>query len=287
MTDKPELKPCPFCGDDNSLMVEHHKGTILRPSHRIVCDNCGASSRYTDRDYIAIWNTRPAPEARAKDALQAIADLPPVAKRKWDDELNADLNLRSAEVNGQETAYRAVEALFDKPPRIECKQPTPPDRKALIGIAQATIEKTIAFDPANTGTWDCAEAVINALLPHLTNPEPQGFDEWFNAHVKEPLGCPSVVWKHHTNCLNDAYNAGYAAANLKAKALEWVEAPIGWFRCCNNSNYTIEQGWASDSYTFKTTLNNGTVIYDGDCLGKAKAAAQAHFQALYDSMGVK
>jgi hypothetical protein len=107
---------------------------------------------------LAQWNTRTAPEARAKDALQAIADLPPGAKRKWDDELNADLNLRSAEVNGQETAYRAVEALFDKPP------------------------------------------------------QPQGFDEWFNAHVKEPLGCPSVVWKHHTNCLNDAYNAGHAAA---------------------------------------------------------------------------
>jgi len=221
---------------------------------------------------------KPTLEPTAKDALQAIADLPPVAKRKWDDELNADLNLRGAEVNGQETAYRAVEALFDKPPRIECKQPTPPDRKALIGIAQATIEKTIAFDPANTGTWDCAEAVINALLPHLTNPDPQGFDEWFKSLGDDPSKLGRVILPR------DAYNAGYAASKPKAKTLEWEGYNSGPYEI------RVRRGIADlfnhglrDEYGYPEHLKCGYLTLIS--LDDLKGIAQAHYQALLDDMG--
>lgn len=67
------LKPCPFCRSSN-LIVEHMDGTILHPAHRVRCDDCGACSRYTDRDFIAAWNTRadaaPTPKA---DEIEAVA----------------------------------------------------------------------------------------------------------------------------------------------------------------------------------------------------------------------
>lgn len=52
-----ELKPCPFCGSSD-LLIEHMEGTILHPAHRVYCDNCGASSCYTDTDCIKAWNMR-------------------------------------------------------------------------------------------------------------------------------------------------------------------------------------------------------------------------------------
>ena len=61
----PELKPCPFCGeaDQETLMVEHMPGTILHPAYRVRCDNCGASTGYSDKsDPITAWNTRAALE---------------------------------------------------------------------------------------------------------------------------------------------------------------------------------------------------------------------------------
>lgn len=65
-----ELKPCPFCGTaGESLLVEHLEGTIRNPSYRVRCDNCGASSRYTDQDCREVWNTRvpqPLPAAPGK-----------------------------------------------------------------------------------------------------------------------------------------------------------------------------------------------------------------------------
>ena len=136
MTNKPTLEPCPLPNCNGEAVFEHPVTEAV-----VCCSECGLSltvsydasiitsykkGRELERGAVlAQWNTRPTPEPTANDALQAIADLPPVEKRKWDDELNADLNLRGAEVNGQETAYGAVEALFDKPPRIECKQPAP------------------------------------------------------------------------------------------------------------------------------------------------------------------
>lgn len=61
MSSKPELLPCPFCGDGSSLMIEHLEGTIIHPAHRVRCDNCGASIEYTDHDHVAIWNRRAQP----------------------------------------------------------------------------------------------------------------------------------------------------------------------------------------------------------------------------------
>jgi len=136
MTNKPTLEPCPLPNCNGEAVFEHPVTEAV-----VRCSECGLSltvsydasiitrykkGRELERGAVlAQWNTRTAPEPTAKDALQAIADLPPVGPRNWEDELNADLNLRRAEVNGQETAYRVVEALFDKPPRIECKQPPP------------------------------------------------------------------------------------------------------------------------------------------------------------------
>jgi Lar family restriction alleviation protein len=55
----PELLPCPFCGDTESLMVDHMEGTVRRPAYRILCDNCGASTNYSDRgDHVEEWNRR-------------------------------------------------------------------------------------------------------------------------------------------------------------------------------------------------------------------------------------
>ena len=42
-------------------MVEHMEGTVRRPAYRVVCDNCGASSGYSDRgDHVKMWNSRAA-----------------------------------------------------------------------------------------------------------------------------------------------------------------------------------------------------------------------------------
>lgn len=69
-----ELKPCPFCGesDQETLMIEHLRGTERRPAYRVVCDNCGASTGYSDRgDHIEIWNKRVGvPELKAVEGVQ-------------------------------------------------------------------------------------------------------------------------------------------------------------------------------------------------------------------------
>ena len=76
----PDLKPCPFCGeaDQETLMIEHLEGTILHPAYRVRCDNCGASTGYSDRgDHIAAWNTRATPLAEAlavQDAARVLLD---------------------------------------------------------------------------------------------------------------------------------------------------------------------------------------------------------------------
>jgi len=54
-----KLKPCPFCGDTESLEVWHDSRTIIHPAYRVGCDNCGAHSGYSDRgDHVEAWNTR-------------------------------------------------------------------------------------------------------------------------------------------------------------------------------------------------------------------------------------
>jgi Lar family restriction alleviation protein len=60
----PEITPCPFCGVQNTF-IEHMEGTILYPAYRVHCDNCGASSGWTDKgDHIEKWNTRAALEQK-------------------------------------------------------------------------------------------------------------------------------------------------------------------------------------------------------------------------------
>ena len=74
MSAETDLLPCPFCGEGEHLLVEHLEGTILHPAHRIRCDNCGASTGYTDRDFRADWNAR-ACVSSATEALRAERDL--------------------------------------------------------------------------------------------------------------------------------------------------------------------------------------------------------------------
>lgn len=69
-TSNVELLPCPFCGEGEHLLVEHLEGTILHPAHRIRCDNCGASTGYTDKDFRADWNTRACVEASTEALRQ-------------------------------------------------------------------------------------------------------------------------------------------------------------------------------------------------------------------------
>ena len=65
-----KLKACPFCGDTESLEVCHDPRTILHPAYRVICDNCGAKSGYSDRgDRVEKWNTR------TSDADEIIAML--------------------------------------------------------------------------------------------------------------------------------------------------------------------------------------------------------------------
>ena len=70
MTADIKLLPCPFCGRDEHLQVEHLEGTVVHPAYRVSCDNCGASTGYTDKDCRAVWNERAnvAHASAAKDA---------------------------------------------------------------------------------------------------------------------------------------------------------------------------------------------------------------------------
>lgn len=78
-----ELKPCPFCGEANQnvLMVQHMEGTIIHPTYRVTCDNCGGSCGWTDRgDHVAEWNQRAA-AAALSEAQATIARLEAALRR--------------------------------------------------------------------------------------------------------------------------------------------------------------------------------------------------------------
>lgn len=67
------LLPCPFCGETEGLIIQHCEGTIIHPALRIYCDNCGASSGYSDRvDPGDIWNRRAALQSQNKEAMRVI-----------------------------------------------------------------------------------------------------------------------------------------------------------------------------------------------------------------------
>lgn len=64
--EREELLPCPFCGETEGLMIQHCEGTIIHPALRIYCDNCGASSGYSDRvDPVENWNRRAALQSQS------------------------------------------------------------------------------------------------------------------------------------------------------------------------------------------------------------------------------
>jgi len=69
-----ELEPCPFCGEAVHLLVEHLEGTIIHPAYQVRCDNCGASSGFTDKSCVELWNTRAA--LRAAPEWQPIETAP-------------------------------------------------------------------------------------------------------------------------------------------------------------------------------------------------------------------
>lgn len=53
------LLPCPFCGHDESLYIEHVEGTIRHPAYYVRCDYCGAQTGSTDSgEHVKKWNER-------------------------------------------------------------------------------------------------------------------------------------------------------------------------------------------------------------------------------------
>ncbi len=53
-----ELKPCPFCGDDNAVIQAHHTGRSTRYS--VVCRTCYAMTNVYEAEDLAAeaWNRR-------------------------------------------------------------------------------------------------------------------------------------------------------------------------------------------------------------------------------------
>ena len=51
-----ELKPCPFCGNDNISVIE----SVVKPFYWCKCEKCGASiSCYkTRKKAVEVWNRR-------------------------------------------------------------------------------------------------------------------------------------------------------------------------------------------------------------------------------------
>ena len=74
MTEAPKLKPCPFCGTREHLMIVHLEGTIRHPAYKVHCDNCGGERGYTDSgEHVNDWNTRPLEQEAALQALASDA----------------------------------------------------------------------------------------------------------------------------------------------------------------------------------------------------------------------
>lgn len=141
-----DLLPCPFCGGHAEFSVGKYGDG--RDWHYIECSQCEATApkvSYADhgirlKEALAeAWNARAtlaaAPQPSARDALQAIADLP---------------TGRTEEVmEGQEQAYRAVERLFPTPPMILARPSAPETqsddlRPALERVRQITLQAEAA-----------------------------------------------------------------------------------------------------------------------------------------------
>lgn len=116
---KPELKPCPFCGESNNLFVQHCEGTIVHPAYRVCCDNCGASTGYVDKaNHVDNWNRR-VPAETAKVSSDDFARVLKLALEYWADRQQRYKN--RAPVWVQEA--RSLLAHFDQPvmPAVNAK----------------------------------------------------------------------------------------------------------------------------------------------------------------------
>lgn len=56
-----ELKPCPFCGGDASLIVKTFFGFPEEEIYTVACNDCKSQSCYSDdrKETVKVWNTRP------------------------------------------------------------------------------------------------------------------------------------------------------------------------------------------------------------------------------------
>lgn len=60
------MKPCPFCGDDQSLQVDEldEQGRFSPTEYAVICGNCGAGGPTVRRPKLAepAWNERTEPD---------------------------------------------------------------------------------------------------------------------------------------------------------------------------------------------------------------------------------
>lgn len=72
-----ELKPCPFCGGDASLIVKTFFGLPEEDVYTVACNDCNSRSRYSDdrKETVKVWNTRHAEEiSRYRRALHNLKE---------------------------------------------------------------------------------------------------------------------------------------------------------------------------------------------------------------------
>jgi hypothetical protein len=111
-------------------------------------------------------------------------------------------------------------------------------------------------------------------------PEPQGFVEWFNEYCEK-----AEIPMFFQDDMMEAFIAGADADKPKAKTLEWRCKPDTLTRTALTDigiyvTFEHESKWM--------VVLNGSIICEGrKTVKEAMDCGQAHFQALYDSMGVK
>lgn len=72
-----ELKPCPFCGGDASLIVKEFFGFPEEDVYTVACNDCNSRSCYSDdrKETVKVWNTRPAEDALKAEVERLKAEL--------------------------------------------------------------------------------------------------------------------------------------------------------------------------------------------------------------------
>ena len=140
--------------------------------------------------------------------------------------------------------------------------------------------------PTNT---ELTSRTVDAILPHI-GAETQGFDAWWRKieHTFD-YDVPTA------DIAELAYNAGHTAAQaVKVKALVWEKHPDEpeWYATFHDDGHTKfgymvlptkKHKFGVYSYAQPKVKIGKSHILDSD----ARAAAQAHNQALYDDMGEK